>query len=350
MMNDFTFTDYTNISGGVFIFMKIAFFSTKPYDKIWFEPMAGEYGFDIHFYEVPFAEETVFLAKGYDAVCIFVNDYVNAQMVEKLYEMKVKAILLRSAGFNHVDVKAAEDKLHVLRVPSYSPEAVAEFSMALLLTVNRYTHKAYTRTRDFNMSLNGLMGTDFYHKTAGIVGTGKIGQAMICICKGFGMQVLAYDPYPNRELDVEYVPLEELFASADILSLHCPLTSETRHMIDQKAIGRMKKGVYLVNTSRGGLINTDALIEGLVEGKFGGVGLDVYEEEEGIFYEDRSNEIIRDENLARLMTFPNVVITSHMGFFTKEAMQAIAKVTLENAYAVENGLPLVNRVGAEATT
>lgn len=348
-MNDFTFTDYTNISGGVFI-MKIAFFSTKPYDKIWFEPMAGEYGFDIHFYEVPFAEETVFLAKGYDAVCIFVNDYVNAQMVEQLYEMKVKAILLRSAGFNHVDVKAAEDKLHVLRVPSYSPEAVAEFSMALLLTVNRYTHKAYTRTRDFNMSLNGLMGTDFYHKTAGIVGTGKIGQAMIRICKGFGMQVLAYDPYPNRELDVEYVPLEKLFASADILSLHCPLISETRHMIDQKAIERMKKGVYLVNTSRGGLINTDALIEGLVEGKFGGVGLDVYEEEEGIFYEDRSNEIIRDENLARLMTFPNVIITSHMGFFTREAMQAIAKVTLENAYAVENGLPLVNRVGAEATT
>lgn len=330
--------------------MKIAFFSTKPYDRIWLEPMAKSYGFDIRFYDVPFEEETVFLAKGYDAVCIFVNDYVNAAMVEQLYEMKVKGILLRSAGFNHVDVKAAEDKIHVLRVPSYSPEAVAELSMALLLTVNRYTHKAYTRTRDFNMSLNGLMGVDFYQKTAGIVGTGKIGQAMIRICNGFGMNVLAYDPYPNDQLEVEYVSLEELISQADIISLHCPLTSETKHMIDRNAIQRMKKGVYLVNTSRGGLIDTDALIEGLVEGRFGGVGLDVYEEEEGIFYEDKSNEIIRDENLARLMTFPNVLITSHMGFFTKEAMQAIAKVTLENAYALENGLPLVNRVGAEASS
>lgn len=330
--------------------MKIAFFSTKPYDRIWFEPMAKSYGSEIRFYDVPFEEETVFLAKGYDAVCIFVNDYVNAAMVEQLYEMKVKGILLRSAGFNHVDVKAAEDKIHVLRVPSYSPEAVAELSMALLLTVNRYTHKAYTRTRDFNMSLNGLMGVDFYQKTAGIVGTGKIGQAMIRICNGFGMNVLAYDPYPNDQLEVEYVSLDELISQADIISLHCPLTSETKHMIDRNAIQRMKKGVYLVNTSRGGLIDTDALIEGLVEGRFGGVGLDVYEEEEGIFYEDKSNEIIRDENLARLMTFPNVLITSHMGFFTKEAMQAIAKVTLENAYALENGLPLVNRVGAEASS
>ena len=262
--------------------------------------------------------------------------------------MKVKAILLRSAGFNHVDVKAAEDKIVVLRVPSYSPEAVAEFAMAMLLTVNRYTHKAYNRTREFNMSLNGLMGVDLYHKTAGIIGTGKIGQAMIRICNGFGMQVLAYDPYPNTKLDVEYVSLEELITTADVISLHCPLTSETKHVINRDTIGKMKQGVYLVNTSRGALIDTDALIEGLVAGRFGGVGLDVYEEEEGIFYEDKSNEIMQDENLARLMTFPNVLITSHMGFFTKEAMQAIARVTLENAYALENGLPLVNRVGAEA--
>ena len=262
--------------------------------------------------------------------------------------MKVKAILRRSAGFNHVDVKAAEDKIVVLRVPSYSPEAVAEFAMAMLLTVNRYTHKAYNRTREFNMSLNGLMGVDLYHKTAGIIGTGKIGQAMIRICNGFGMQVLAYDPYPNTKLDVEYVSLEELITTADVISLHCPLTSETKHVINRDTIGKMKQGVYLVNTSRGALIDTDALIEGLVAGRFGGVGLDVYEEEEGIFYEDKSNEIMQDENLARLMTFPNVLITSHMGFFTKEAMQAIARVTLENAYALENGLPLVNRVGAEA--
>ena len=198
------------------------------------------------------------------------------------------------------------------------------------------------------MSLHGLMGVDMYRKTAGIVGTGKIGQAMIRICNGFGMEVIAYDPYPNKALDVEYVSVPELMERADVISLHCPLTSETKHLINKNTIGKMKKGVYLVNTSRGALIDTDALIDGLVDGKFGGVGLDVYEEEEGIFYEDKSNEIMRDENLARLMTFPNVLITSHMGFFTKEAMQAIAKVTLENAYALENGLPLVNRVGSEA--
>ena len=198
------------------------------------------------------------------------------------------------------------------------------------------------------MSLHGLMGVDMYRKTAGIVGTGKIGQAMIRICNGFGMEVVAYDPYPNKKLDVEYVSVQELMERADIISLHCPLTSETKHLINADTIAKMKNGVYLVNTSRGALIDTDALIDGLVDGKFGGVGLDVYEEEEGIFYEDKSNEIMRDENLARLMTFPNVLITSHMGSFTKEAMQAIAKVTLENAYALENGLPLVNRVGSEA--
>ena len=328
--------------------MKIAFFSTKLYDRIWFEPMGKDYGFSIHFYEVPFREETVFLAKGFDAVCIFVNDYVNASMIQQLYDMKVKAILLRSAGFNHVDVRAAEDKIQVLRVPSYSPEAVAEFAMTMLMTVNRHTHRAYSRTRDFNMSLNGLMGVDLYHKTAGIVGTGKIGQAMIRICNGFGMEVLAYDPYPNQSLETEYVSVEELMGRSDIISLHCPLTSETKHLINADTIGKMRDGVYLVNTSRGGLIDTDALIDGLVGGKFGGVGLDVYEEEEGIFYEDKSNEIMRDENLARLMTFPNVLITSHMGFFTREDMQAIAKVTLENAYALENGLPMVNKVGSEA--
>ncbi len=322
--------------------MKIAFFSTKPYDRIWFEPMGKEYGFDIRFYEVPMQEETITLARGFDAVCIFVNDYVNAEMIQQLYDMKVKAILLRSAGFNHVDVKAAEDKILILRVPSYSPEAVAEFAMGMILTVNRYTHKAYNRTRDFNMSLNGLMGVDLYQKKAGI------GQAMIRICNGFGMHVLAYDLYPNPKLDVEYVSLEELIAESDLISLHCPLTSETKHLVNRETIGRMKQGVYLVNTSRGALIDTDALIDGLVAGRFGGVGLDVYEEEEGIFYEDKSGEIMRDENLARLMTFPNVLITSHMGFFTKEAMQAIAEVTLENAYALENGLPLVNKVGAEA--
>ena len=328
--------------------MKIAFYGTKPYDKIWFEPMAKDYGFEIRFIELPCNEETVFLAKGYDAICIFVNDYVNAKMVEQLYEMKVKAILLRSAGFNHVDVKAAEDKIVILRVPSYSPEAVAEFAMSLLLTVNRHTNRAYNRTRDFNMSLNGLMGNDLNHKVAGVVGTGKIGQAMIRILNGFQMQVLAYDPYPAKGLEAEYVSVEELMRKSDVISLHCPLTSETEHIVNKDTIAMMKQGVYLVNTSRGALIDTDALIDGLLQKKFGGVGLDVYEEDEGIFYEDRSGEIIQDENLARLVTFPNVLITSHMGFFTSEAMQAIATETLENAYALENGLPLVNRVGVEA--
>lgn len=327
--------------------MKIAFYGTKPYDKIWFEPMGKDYGFDIHFIEAACNPETIFMARGYDAICIFVNDYVDAGMIDVLYDMNVKAILLRSAGFNNVDVKAAEDKIVILRVPSYSPEAVAEFSMALLLTVNRLTHKAYNRTREFNMSLNGLMGMDLYEKTAGVIGTGKIGQAMIRILNGFQTHVLCYDPYPVEELDAEYVSLEEIFRSADIISLHCPLTSDTRHLINKETIGMMKKGIYLVNTSRGALIDTEALIDAMLEGKFGGVGLDVYEEEEGVFYEDRSSDIMVDDNLARLMTFPNVLVTSHMGFFTREAMQAIAQITLENAYALENGLPLVNQVGTE---
>lgn len=289
----------------------------------------------------------LFVKNDWDAICIFVNDYVDASMIDALYEMNVKAILLRSAGYNNVDVKAAEDKIIILRVPSYSPEAVAEFSMALLLTVNRLTHKAYNRTREFNMSLNGLMGMDLYEKTVGVIGTGKIGQAMIRILNGFQTHVLCYDPYPIEGLEAEYVSLEEIFKSADIISLHCPLTAETRHLINKDTIAMMKKGIYLVNTSRGGLIDTEALINAMLEGKFGGVGLDVYEEEEGVFYEDRSNDIITDDHLARLMTFPNVLVTSHMGFFTREAMQAIARTTLENAYALENGLPLVNQVGVE---
>lgn len=325
--------------------MKIAFYSTKPYDKTWFEPMGKDYGFDIHFIEASCNTETVFMAKGYDAICIFVNDYVDAQMIDALYEMKVKAVLLRSAGYNHVDIKAAEGKLAVLRVPSYSPEAVAEFAMAMLLTVNRWTHKAYNRTREFNMSLHGLMGMDLFGKTAGVVGTGKIGQAMINIFNGFGMRVLCYDPYPAKGLHAEYVSLDELLASSEVISLHCPLTKETQHLINRNTIKIMKDGVYLVNTSRGALVDTDALIDALLQKKFGGVGLDVYEEEEGLFYEDCSGEIVTDDNLARLMTFPNVLVTSHMGFFTKEAMQAIARTTLENAYAVEKGLPLENQVG-----
>lgn len=329
--------------------MKIAFYGTKPYDRVWFEPLGKDYGFDIQFIELPCNKDTLGLAKGKDAICIFVNDTIDKEMIDELYEMKVKAILLRSAGFNHVDLHAAEDKLVVLRVPSYSPEAVAEFSMALLLTLNRFTHKAYNRTRDFNMSLNGLMGMDLNHKVAGVVGTGKIGQAMIQIFKGFQMHVVAYDPYPSKDVDVEYVSLDELIKKSDVISLHCPLTSETKGLINKESIAKMKDGVFLINTSRGALIKTEDLIEGLLQKKFGGVGLDVYEEEEGIFYEDCSNEVMTDDNLARLTTFPNVLITSHMGFFTIEAMQAIAVETLENAYALENGLPLINQVGKESS-
>lgn len=322
--------------------MRIAFFSTKPYDRIWFEPMGKDYGYEIHFIELPFTEETVFLAKGHDMVCVFVNDYVNKTMIDQLCEMGVKALLLRSAGFNNVDIQAAKGRLPVLRVPSYSPEAVAEYAMAMLMTVNRHTNKAYNRTREFNMSINGLMGTDFNHKVAGVIGTGKIGQSMIRIFKGFDMQVLAYDPYPNPNLDVRYVELDELLEKADFVSLHCPLTESTKHIINRDSIARMKDGVFLVNTSRGALVDTEALIEALRNKKFGGVGLDVYEEEEGLFFEDKSGDIMEDENLALLTTFPNVLVTSHMGFFTVEAMQAIASETLENAYAVEHSLPLKN--------
>ena len=324
--------------------MKIIFYSTKPYDKVWFEPMAKDYGFEMHFVEMQCNEETIFLAKGYDAICIFVNDYVDAKMVDAMEEMGVKGILLRCAGFNNVDLKAAQGRVHVLRVPSYSPEAVAEFAVALLLTVNRYTHRAYGRTRDFNMNINGFMGTNLYQKTVGVIGTGKIGQAMIQMLRGFQMEILAYDPYPNPNLNVTYVSLEELIRRSDVITLHCPLTPETKYLINKNTIELMKDGVYLVNTSRGGLIDTEALIDGLLRKKFAGVGLDVYEEEEGVFYEDRSNEIIQDEMLVRLTAFPNVLITSHMGFFTKEATQAIARVTLENAHALESGKALVNEV------
>lgn len=324
--------------------MKIAFYNTKPYDRIWFEPMAETYGHEIHFIEIPFMEDTVSLARGYDAVCIFVNDETNAFMIDRLVEMNVKAILLRCAGYNHVDMKAAAGKIKVLRVPAYSPDAVAEFAMGLLLSCNRMIHKAYGRTREFNMNINGLLGVDFHGKTAGVIGTGKIGQSMIRILQGFSMQIVAYDPYPNPNLPVEYMPLKDLLSRSDVISLHCPLTKDTYHIIDEESIGYMKTGVYIVNTSRGALIDAPALIDGLLSKKIAGVGLDVYEEEEGLYYEDNSNKLMRDANLARLSTFPNVILTSHMGFFTREAMQAIAKVTLENATALEKGEELVNEV------
>lgn len=326
--------------------MKVAFYGTKPYDRIWFEPLAEHYGVELTFLEALCTKNTIELARGYEAICIFINDTLDAELIGRLCDMGIKAILLRSAGFNHIDLKACKGRIRVLRVPSYSPEAVAEYATALLLTVNRYTHRAYTRSRDFNLSINGLMGTDLHDKTAGIIGTGKIGQAMIDILRGFHMEILAYDLYPNPDLSVEYTDLDTLLERSHVISLHCPLTKESHHIINADAIAKMRDGAYIVNTSRGGLIDTSALIDGLLSRKIAGVGLDVYEEEDGLFYEDLSQEIIQDNTFARLMTFPNVLITSHMGFFTREAMQAIAVETLENAYALEHGLELKNEISA----
>lgn len=325
--------------------MKIAFFSTKPYDKIWFEPLGREYGYDFLFLEAKLCEETIQLAQGCDGVCAFVNDDLSRNVIQGLSEIGIKAVFMRCAGFNNVDLQEADGKIQVFHVPGYSPEAVAEYATALLLTVNRQTHRAYLRTRDFNMNINGLMGTDLYCKTAGIIGTGRIGQAMIRILKGFGMRVLAYDLYPDSSLGVEYVELDELFAKSDVISLHCPLTKETEYILNRESFGKMKEGVYIINTSRGSLIKTDALLDALlIPGKIAGVGLDVYEEEGDVFYEDRSNEIMQDNNLARLMTFPNVLVTSHQGYFTAEAMQAIAIETLENIFAFDNGNETANEI------
>lgn len=259
--------------------MKVIFYGRKPYDEIWFGPLSKEYGVDVHFVETSLNEETLILADGFDAVCIFVNDPVNSTMIDKMHKMGIKAILLRCAGYNHVDLKAAKGKIEVLRVPSYSPDAVAEYAMGLFLCINRNIHRAYIRSRDFNMNINGLMGTDLTGKTAGVVGTGKIGQSMIRILKGFNMKILAYDPYPVQGLDVEYVSMDELVKQSDLITLHCPLTSSTKHLINKRTIALMKKDVYLINTSRGALIHTDDLIEALLDKKFAGVALDVYEEE-----------------------------------------------------------------------
>ncbi len=324
--------------------MKIAFYDTKPYDKVYFEPLGKEAGFTIKFIEVRLDEDTAILAKDYDAVCIFVNDDCNKEVIDKLAEYGVKAILLRCAGFNNVDLKTAEGKIDVLRVPSYSPEAVAEYAMGLIITVNRQIHRAYVRTRDFNFNINGLMGMDLVGKTVGVIGTGKIGQIMIDILKGFKMNILAYDPYPNSNLDVKYVTFDELLKESDVITLHCPLTKETKHIINKQSISIMKEGVILVNTSRGALIDTEDLLEGLSNRKFLGVGLDVYEEEDEYFFEDKSNDFISDDHLIKLTSYNNVVLTSHQAFFTKDAMQAIAEVTLENARAVELGEELTNIV------
>jgi len=314
--------------------MKIAFFDAKPYDRPSFDKYGGESGFRFKYYETKLNEDTVDLAHGYDGVCVFVNDTVNAAVIDRLCEMGVKFVALRCAGFNNVDMKHAFGKIHVFRVPAYSPYAVAEHTMALLLTSIRRIHKAYIRTKDFNFSLSGFTGFDLHGKTVGIVGTGKIGRVFMDICRGFGMKVLAYDKFPVQGLDngdtVRYVELDELFENSDIISLHCPLTEETHHMIDEKALDKCKKGVVILNTSRGALVDAEALLEGIKSRKVGAACLDVYEEESDLFFEDYSGHIVEDDTLARLISMPNVIVTSHQAFLTEEALSNIAETTVNN--------------------
>ncbi len=324
--------------------MKIAFYDTKPYDRIWFEPLSKEYGFTIKYFEHKLNLDTAILSKGYDVVCAFVNDTLSRPVLDILHQNNVRLIAMRCAGYNNVDLEAAKGRIQIVRVPNYSPAAVAEHAAALLLSVNRKTHRAYTRTRDNNFNINGLMGTDLRGKTAGLIGTGRIGQLFAEIVHGFGMRVLANDAYPVDKPFLEYVSLDELFTLSDVISLHCPLTKETHHIINQQRIDQMKPGAILINTSRGSLVDTEALLEGLKSKKIGGAGLDVYEEEEEYFFEDKSNEIMADDDLARLLSFPNVLITSHQAFFTREAMQAIAMVTMENIHAFANNKKLENEV------
>ena len=310
--------------------IQVAFYDTKEYDKAAFEPYGAQKGIRFRFLETKLNADTVALAEGCDAVCVFVNDQVDAAVIDRLHQYGVRLIALRSAGYNNVDVRAAYGKLHVVHVPAYSPYAVAEHAMALLLTSVRRIHKAYNRTREFNFSLNGLTGFDFHGKTVGVIGTGKIGRIFIDICRGFGMRVLAYDKYPSQDGGIEYAPLERLFEESDILSLHCPLTEETTHLIDTDAIQKMKKGVVIVNTSRGGLIDAEALLEGIKARKIGAACLDVYEEEADIFFEDRSGHILNDDLLSRLISMPNVIVTSHQAFLTREALGNIAETTVNN--------------------
>ena len=327
---------------------KIAFFGAKPYDIASFDKVNEKYNYDIRYYKGHLNPNNVVLTQDTDAVCIFVNDTADAAVIDAMVDNGVKLLALRCAGFNNVDLKAARGKLPVVRVPAYSPYAVAEYSLALMLSLNRKIHRAYWRTRDGNFSLNGLMGFDMHGKTIGIIGTGKIAKILIRLLKGFGMRILAYDLYPDMkfagEEGISYVSLDELYREADIISLHCPLTDQTKYMIDKDSIDKMKEGVMIINTGRGQLINTNDLIEGLKEKKIAAAGLDVHEEEGEYFYEDKSDKIIDDDVLARLLSFNNVIVTSHQAFFTKEALHNIAETTLQNIEDFRCHRPLVNEV------
>lgn len=321
---------------------KIAFFDMKPYDLEWFDKLNTEY--EIDYYSEKLTYLTARLAKGYDGVIAFVNDTLNSKTINQLYEFGVKVIALRCSGYNNVNMKAAHDKITIMRVPVYSPYAVAEHSMALFLSLNRKIHKAYNRTRDFNFSLNGLTGFDLNGKTVGVIGTGKIGQIFIKICKGFGMNVIAYDPYKIDNPNFTYVDLDTLYKESDVISLHCPLIKSTEYMLNTKAFSMMKDGVYIINTSRGGLIESEALLNALKTQKVAGAGLDVYEEETELFFEDFSSEIIDDDILARLVSLPNVIITSHQAFLTDEALKNIAEITLKNLDDFFNGINSENEI------
>ncbi len=310
--------------------MKIAFFDAKPYDLPAFDRFGAEHGVTFKYYETKLNEDTVGLARGFDGVCTFVNDTVNAAVIDRLCEMGIRVIALRCAGFNNVDIHHACGKIHIVRVPAYSPYAVAEHAMAMLLTSIRRIHKAYIRTKDFNFSLNNLIGFDLHGKTMGVVGTGKIGRVFIDICRGFGMHVIAYDKYPVKDSGIHYVTPDELFAESDVISLHCPLTDETYHMVNSETIAMMKKGVILINTSRGALIDAEALLEGIKSRHVGAACLDVYEEESDLFFEDYSGHIVDDDVIARLISMPNVLVTSHQAFLTEEALSNIAETTVKN--------------------
>jgi len=308
----------------------VAFFDTKPYDKESFSRFIDGEEFSFRFFDNKLNTDTVSMAACCDAVCVFVNDTVDRQVIDSLEKYGVKLIALRCAGYNNVDVKYAKGRVTVVRVPDYSPYAVAEHSMALLLLLNRKLHRAYIRTRDHNFSLDGLTGFDLKDKTVGIIGTGKIGRCFAKICEGFGMNIIGYDPYPSKEFSGKYLELEQLFRESDIISLHCPLTKSNRYLINGETIEKMKDSVYIINTSRGMLIDTAALAQGLKSGKIAGAGLDVYEEETSLFFEDYSDEIISDDLLTSLIAMPNVIVTSHQAFLTREALSSIAETTIKN--------------------
>ena len=325
--------------------MNIAFFDTKPYDISSFTRYAEQEGIAIKFFESKLTLDTVALAEGADAVCVFVNDTLNAEVIDRLVSLGVRAIALRCAGFNHVAMDHAMGKIRVFHVPSYSPHAVAEHTMALLLTSIRRIHKAYNRTRDFNFSLVGMTGMGLYGKTVGIIGMGRIGRIFCDICRGFGMRILAYDKYASRDCEgVRFCELSELFRESDVISLHCPLTEQTYHLIDERALAQCKRGVILLNTSRGALVDAEALLASIKARHVGAACLDVYEEEEKLFFEDFSGHILDDDILARLISMPNVIVTSHQAFLTEEALDSIAATTIENLVALKNNTPSPNEI------